>query len=78
MGEARSFSFSHNPLIPVDSINCPLRPFPRAAPQAKGQIPLAADGQNDLKQWAFAPARKKALPKNSAPCGEFTFTPAKW
>lgn len=78
MGEARSFSFSHYPLIPVDSINYPPRPFPRAAPQAKGQIPLTADGQNDLQRRAFDPSPSQNYSKNFDPPAEISVTSAKW
>jgi len=52
--------------------------FPEQPPMPKGKSPWSLMGKMTSRGRAFAPARKKALPKNSAPCGEFTFTPAKW
>jgi len=54
MGEARSFSFSHSPSIPVGSINLALGSFCRPARQRSS--PLLAHGQNDLQPRAFDPS----------------------
>jgi len=54
MGEAHSFSFSHNPSIPVGSINLALGSFCRPARQRSS--PLLAHGQNDLQRRAFDPS----------------------